>query len=73
MLNSVSADSFESIGLTNTPRNNSVEINTNDTINNNDIIIYRNNTSIFKDYFCIILLLASLCIICYIFIELKYN
>ena len=58
MINSISADSFESITLTNnTPRNTSIEPT---ILTNNDVIIYRRNTSIFKDYCCIIILLTVL-------------
>jgi len=75
MINSVSADSFESLVLTNsTPRSiSSSEIRINNTIDSNDVVIYRNNNSIFKDYFCIIVLLATLSIICFILIKQQNN
>lgn len=74
MINSVSADSFESVVLTNnTPRNNSTESRINSSIDTNDVVIYRNNNSIFKDYFCIIVLLSTLSIICFILIKQQNN
>lgn len=74
MINSVSADSFESLTLTNdTPRNGSIVTITNDNNDANDVIIYRRNNSILKDYFCIMILLGSLSLISYILIKQKYN
>jgi hypothetical protein len=72
MLTSVSADSFESVTLTNnTNRNTSLERDNN--IDDNDVIIYTPFVDIIKDYFCIIILLGTLCIMSYILIKQKYN
>jgi hypothetical protein len=74
MLTSVSADSFESVTLTNnTNRNTSLERDNNIDNDDNDVIIYTPFVDIIKDYFCIIILLGTLCIMSYILIKQKYN
>lgn len=75
MINSISSDSFETLVLTNnSPRSTSTgENRINYSIDSNDVIIYRSNRSIFKDYFCIIFLLAVLSLISFILVKQIYN